>query len=74
MLHNEEDKKQKYGFDFASDNSPPNLIFIDPSLKNNAVKETPEEKSPLNNFFSYDINSLKKALREQHKNPFPKRK
>ena len=47
MLHNEEDKKQKYGFDFASDNSPPNLIFIEPTSKNevNENCKTSEEQS-----------------------------
>ena len=71
-----EEKNKKYGFDFASDNSPPNQIFDDPSLIKdfNENSKTPEdeEKSPFNNICFYHKKSLRKNLKEILKFSFEK--
>ena len=76
MKNNEkflEEKRQKYNFDFASDCSPPNLIYIEPFSNNaNAVKEnfdSPEQLSNWDNISFYDKKSLKKYLKEKLKKP-----
>ena len=63
-----EEKKQKYGFDFASDNSTPNLIFIEPILKNEEnknYKTSEEKKLPCEKIFFYDRKFIKKAIKEK---------
>ena len=67
-----EEKKQKYGFDFASDTSTPSLIFIEPFVEKKEIEnsKTPEEKNSWDHICFYDKKSLKKALKERLKNSF----